>query len=109
MKIVIAGFHDNDYELLSRVMNDWIERNQCYLFYIVCGGTDKSSHRPNVSEQWARNNGAPIQYIWAMEQNVLIEQIVRSADFLIARRDDSSFVRNLIMGFRASGKHGMVI
>lgn len=107
MKVVIAGFPS--YDLLDQVMEKLIEDSQFYLFYVVCGGTDSRTYSPGLSERWAREHGAPIQYIWAEEQNVLTERIVYTADYLVAFRDGSKFVRDLIMCFRAAGKHGTVI
>lgn len=107
MKVVIAGFHD--YGLLDQVMEKLIEDSQFYLFYVVCGGTDPCAYSPGLSEKWAKEHGAPVQYLWAEEQSVLIKRIASTADYLVAFRDGSKFVRDLIMGFRAAGKHGTVI
>lgn len=108
MKVIILGKYT--YEQLSATMEELIESSQCYLFTIVCGSTEKKMPIGSLSETWALNNGAPINYIIESDVNKLIDKIVKSADFVLAFYDgEDAIVRRVIMKMKGEGKHGKVV
>ena len=65
MKILIVGFQE--YETLDNIMQKLIESGQCYIFTVLCGGCEYSEEK-SLAEQWAINNGAPIEYIYEKDE-----------------------------------------
>ena len=100
MKIVIAGF-DNVREAVGAV-NEWVEKNQIYLFYIVC-------NKGSLAEAVAETLGAPAYFLNENDVESLVQKLPKIADYGIIKYDGNNFVRRLIMGLRAEGKHGWVI
>ena len=87
MKVIILGKYT--YEQLSATMEELIESSQCYLFTIVCGSTEKKMPIGSLSETWALNNGAPINYIIESDVNKELES---NAEYLDHSSAESFFV-----------------
>lgn len=100
MKIVIAGF-DNVQDAVAAV-NAWVEREQIYLFSIVCA-------EGSMAAATAEKLGAPAYFLNEMSGEELVQKLPKIADYGIIKYDGNNFVRRLIMGLRAEGKHGWVI
>lgn len=107
MKVAIVNF--KDYNTLSAAMDRLIEDSQFFLFTIVCGGTDQYSEVASLGEIWAKNNGAPIQFIFEENIDQLLNKIVQTADYLVAYNDGNPHTKRLIMKFSSEGKHGTVV
>jgi len=109
-RIVIVGFRDEDLPVLNSVMEEWMQKNNAYIFAVVCGGADPRNHKVSAAEKWARVKGAPVEYIYEKDIEILLKKITAAAHWIIAKRNDSNFVRRLIMMFRMTeGKHGIII
>lgn len=119
MKVVIVGF--KDYDKLTNTMEKLITESQCYLFTVMCGGTtpiepapftgnvDPNIDRP-LGEIWARNNGAPVEYIYNPDVERLLDEIAGGADYIVADlSEDNQFVKRLMMKMKSLGKHGTVV
>ena len=109
MKIAIIGGSPQDYAALDQKLNELIEESGNYLFYVLCGGLASQPHRTSLGEIWAENNGAPIQYIERDTVQALQDALTAAADFIIFILRDEQWIKNLIMKFRMTGKHGSVI
>lgn len=109
MKVLILGF--DDYQELDRTMNKLIEENQCYLFNVICGGVSSVQRQISLSEQWARKNGAPVLYYYYEDFNKLLYFLEKDADYLVLKISESTpaWQKNLMMKFKAAGKHGTVV
>lgn len=111
MKVCILcsrGFED--YRLISATMEKLIQDSQCYLFTVVCGSTENKMPIGSLSEIWAKNNGAPINYIIEPSIDKLIDKIADSADFIVAfYNGEDVIVRRVIMKMKGLGKHGKVV
>lgn len=105
MKILIVGFQE--YEILDNTMQELIENGQCYIFTVLCGGC-RYNEEKSLAEQWALNNGAPIEYIYEEDADKLVDKITKSADYLIAQ-SGSYFSDWIIRKMKYIGKHGSVI
>ena len=57
-------------------MEKLIEESQCFLFTVVCGGTD------NVAYDWAQKAGAPVSFSQAKTPQGLL----RDADYLVIKK-----------------------
>ena len=54
MRVLILGF--SSLQEIDSVMEKLIESTQCFLFTVVCGGTD------NVAYDWAQKAGVPVTF-----------------------------------------------
>lgn len=106
--MVIAAVGFENYAELDAALNDFIERKQIFLFEILCGGFDDKGFN-SVAEVWARNNGAPVRFVFDSDVDRLLEKISNSADYLIVKSPVSNFARRLIMLMRSKEKHGEVL
>lgn len=120
MKVVIIGF--NDYNKLNNTMEKLIQESQCYLFSILCGGTEDIAPAPftnstklypnrPLGEIWAHNNGAPVEYIYNPNVERLLDEIAQTADYIVADLGNGppQFVKRLVMKMKSLGKHGTVV
>lgn len=105
MRILIVGFQE--YETLDNIMQKLIESGQCYIFTVLCGGCEYSEEK-SLAEQWAINNGAPIEYIYEKDVDKLVDKITKSADYLVAQ-SGSYFSDWIIRKMKSIGKHGSVV
>lgn len=99
MRVLILGF-DNKQEI-DEVMEKLIAESGCYLFSVVCGGAD------NAAYDWAIDAGAPIEQVVVDKP----QQLLNKADYLILKVCTStpSWMKNLLMAWKANGKHGTVV
>ena len=99
MRVLILGF--SSLQEVNSTMEKLIESTQCFLFTVVCGGTD------NIAYDWAQKAGASIIFSQAKTPQGLLKE----ADYLVMKLDASSpqWMKNLIMAWKKEGKHGTVI
>ena len=99
MRVLILGF--SSLQEVDTVMKKLIEESQCFLFTVVCGGTD------NVAYNWAQKAGAPVSF----SQVKTPQGLLKEADYLVMKLDASSpqWMKNLMMAWKKEGKHGTVI
>lgn len=120
MRAVIVGF--NDYDKLNNTMEKLITDSQCYLFTVLCGGTQDVVRLPfmedqhivdpaiPIGERWARNNGVPVEYCYNANAEQLLDKIANTADYIVADlSSDNQFIKRLIMKMKSMGKHGTVV
>jgi hypothetical protein len=105
MKVAAAGFWD--YDKLDRTLNQLIEEKQFFIFTVLVGGTRKGE--PSIGERWARNNGAPLEYCYCSDVELLLEKIAKNADYVIADLSGGQWVKRLVMKMKGLGKHGTVV
>ena len=67
MRVLILGF--SSLQEIDSVMEKLIENTQCFLFTVVCGGTD------NVAYGWAQKVGAPVTFSQAKTPQALLKEI----------------------------------
>ena len=84
-------------------MEKLIESTQCFLFTVVCGGTD------NAVYDWAQKVGAPVEFVQVDEPRKLLYK----ADYLVIKLREGSetptWMKNLMMAWKKEGKHGTVV
>ena len=101
MRILILGF--SSLQEVNSVMEKLIESTQCFLFTVVCGGTD------NVAYDWAQKAGAPVIFSQVKTPQALLKE----ADYLVIKLREGSptptWMKNLMMAWKKEGKHGTVI
>ena len=99
MRVLILGF--SSLQEVNSTMEKLIEESQCFLFTVVCGGTD------NVAYGWAQKAGAPVTF----SQVKTPQGLLKEADYLVMKLDASSpqWMKNLMMAWKKEGKHGTVI
>ena len=101
MRVLILGF--SSLQEVNSTMEKLIEENQCFLFTVVCGGTD------NVVYDWAQKVGAPVEFVQVDEPRKLLYK----ADYLVIKLREGSetptWMENLMMAWKKEGKHGTVI
>lgn len=109
MKIIILGFAS--VTEIDKVMQPLIEKSQCFLFTVVCGGLDERNLTVSMGEQWARNNGAPIEYLFCENPEKMVDLLAWKCDYIVLKLNDNSpkWHKDLLMKMRAAGKHGTVI
>lgn len=108
MKVAIIGGNvtPENYQKIDKELNKLIEEKRIYLFYIICGLRLISQEpEPTLGSIWAKNNGAPIQ--WILEPTPA--KLIKAADYIIFLYDGNNFIRQLIMQYKQTGKHGTVI
>lgn len=106
-KIVIIWSGDEG--LLARTMEKLIVDSQCFLFTVVCGGTDEGNLRSSAGYRWATRNGAPVEFMVEADVEKLLNKIVQTADYIVCYNNGEQLVKRLIMKFKSQGKHGTVI
>ena len=108
MKVLILGF--TDYNELNNTMNKLIEEKQTYIFSILCGGLQYSENK-SLAEQWAINNGCPIEKCYEDTVEKLTRRLRLECDYLVIRISDGTpqWQKNLMMQLKSDGKHGTVI
>ena len=84
-----------------------IPENGRDVFTVLCGGREYSEEK-SLAEQWAINNGAPIENIYEKDVDKLVDKITKSADYLVAQ-SGSYFSDWIIRKMKFIGKHGSVI
>ena len=99
MRVLILGF--SSLQEVNSTMEKLIEESQCFLFTVVCGGTD------NVAYDWAQKAGAPVTF----SQVKTPQELLKEADYLVMKLEASSpqWMKNLMMAWKKEGKHGTVI
>lgn len=101
MRVLILGF--SSLQEVNSAMEKLIEESQCFLFTVVCGGTD------NVAYDWAQKVGAPVEFVQVDEPRKLLYK----ADYLVIKLGEGSetptWMKNLMMAWKKEGKHGTVI
>lgn len=106
MKIAILG--PWRFDRLSAVMEELITESQCFLFTVVCGGTNEEGLRDTVGYKWAIANGAPVEYLVQEDVNKLIDRLTKDIDFVIVANDGNPIIKKIIMKMSMLGKHGRV-
>ena len=106
MRILVAGF--NTREEVNAAMDKFIEETGILMITIVCGGLDSTQHNRSIAEEWARENGASVEYIFDEDSDKLVRKIVRTIDYAILRRNGTRFVREIILEMRKNEKHGII-
>ena len=107
-KIVIIWSGDEG--LLARTMEKLIIDSQCFLFTVICGGTDESYLKSSSGYRWAIRNGAPVEFLIEADVEKLLNKITQAADYIVCYNDGKNqLVKRLIMKFKSQGKHGTVI
>ena len=98
------------YTLLDNKLNQLIESSGCYLFTVLCGGViGQERKEKSLGELWAKNNGAPIMYIFEKTEDKLINQIFLKANYVIFILDGNPNINNIFMRYKMLGGHGSVI
>ena len=99
MRVLILGF--SSLQEVNSTIEKLIEESQCFLFTVVCGGTD------NVAYDWAQKAGAPVSFSQAKTPQGLLKE----ADYMEKKRNDDTpqWMKNLMMAWKKEGKHGTVI
>lgn len=99
MKVLILGFED--LQELDDVMEKLIAESQCFLFSVVCGGTNSCAYG------WAQMRGAPVIFSQARSP----QDLIKEADYLVMKLISTSpqWHKNLMMKWKMEGKHGTVI
>lgn len=111
MNIAIIG--EWNYNELNYYINNWIESNKCYLFNILCGGTDETKVKDNISYKWAENNGAPKEILVNNDIDKLLYLLVNKTDYAFIKKnkeeESNKIICNIIMKLSIAQKHGLVI
>ena len=101
MRVLILGF--SSLQEVNSTMEKLIESTQCFLFTVVCGGTD------NAVYDWAQKVGAPVEFVQVDEPRKLLYK----ADYLVIKLREGSetptWMKNLMMAWKKEGKHGTVV
>lgn len=106
-KIVIIWSGDEG--LLARTMEKLIVDSQCFLFTVICGGTDENDLKSSSGYRWAIRNGAPVEFMIEADVEKLLNKIAQTADYIVCYNNGNQLVKRLIMKFKSQGKHGTVI
>ena len=106
MRILVAGFDTR--EEVDATMDKFIAETGILMITIVCGGLDSRHHNRSIAEEWARDNGASVEYIFERDFDKLVRKIVNTIDYAILRRNGTRFVREIILEMRKNEKHGVV-
>ena len=106
MRILVAGF--DSLEDVRAAMDKFIEETGILMITIICGSQDSTQHSRSFAEEWARENGASIEYIFERDSDKLVRKIVNTINYAILRRNGTRFVREIILEMRKNEKHGVV-
>lgn len=107
MKIAILGLWN--YSALCAAMEDFIKEKQCYLFTVVCGGTNEEGIKDSIGYKWAYENGAPVRFLIEKDVEKLIDKLSSEIDYVIIMNNGEQIIKRIIMKMRMMGKHGKVV
>lgn len=80
------------------------------MFAIVAGGVDTVQRVPSLGERWAKDHGAPVEYLFCENPEKLLDRMANTADYLIWRYNaEDNLGRRIMMKMKDLGKHGKVI
>lgn len=108
MKLLILGFRSK--QKISEEIEKLIAASGVYLFTVVCGGVGEKGPE-SLAEQWARENGAPVNYIIADTPVELMDRMAAECDYILLEvcSGTPQWHKNLLMKFKMTGKHGTVV
>lgn len=109
MKIAIIGGDSQSYDLLKNTLEKLIEDSQQYLFTVLCGSTNRSNTNQSLGERFAEEYGALVEYVYDANPQKLLNKIAYKADYIIFIVHDEQWIKNFMMQYKMSGKHGTVI
>lgn len=114
VRVLIIGF--TDYQELDRTMQKLISDSNCYLFTVLVGGkwpTKTRAEQPYLSlaDEWAKKNGAPVEYNFNDDIDELLRGLLIWADYLVIKitEETPQIWKNFMMKFKQEGKHGTVV
>lgn len=108
MKIAVVGgeLTPKNYQLLDKKLNELIEEKNLFLFTMLCGVPSADTQpRPTLGSFWAKRNGAPIQWM----HRPTPAHLIKEADYIIFFIDGNQEIKNMMMKYKMTGKHGSVI
>lgn len=104
MNVVIIGGNEKDYGKLDAEFNRIMEEKGIFLFNIIAAAGKRS-----LGRIWAERNGAPLKFVNEKDPKKIIKILFREANYIIFMYDGSQQMKNLIMQYKMTGKHGSVI
>ena len=106
IKIAVIGGDYQSIDLLSGKIYEFLDKYDLYIVTILAA--DDSV--PSLGAIWARENGMPVKYIKASTPEKLINRLFFfEADYIFFVLHDEQWIKNLIMRYKMTGKHGTVI
>ena len=102
--VAIIGGDYQSIDLLSQNIYDIIFTLKIYIIRILY------SDESNLVYIWARENGMPVKKIFAHSPSKLRRRLLYyEADYIFFILHDEQWIKNMIMEYRMTGKHGTVI
>ncbi len=108
LKIAIVGGDIQSLPILSTKMTDFMQAHDLVIFDVLLGSTGKPS-AASLGEIWAAEVGMPTKKIYASTPQKLENRLFYEADYIFFVYHDEQWLKNLIMRYRMTGKHGTVI
>jgi len=110
VSILCAGTAPLYYSLLDNKINELIEKTHSFLFTILCGRiAGQGRTEKSLGQLWAEKNGAPVCYITANTTEELVRKLFYKTDYAFFILNGDSFINNLFMQYKMTGKHGTAI
>lgn len=98
MRLGIIAAGGTKYSDFCRIVEDFVVRNQIFIFTLVCG-------IGSLAEKWGKENGASVEYFIGN-----IDGFVDTIDYGIMIDDGrSNHLKNIAMKMKMRGKHGELV
>lgn len=98
MRLGIIAAGGTKYSDFCKVVEDFVVRNQIFIFTLVCG-------MGSLAEKWGKENGASMEYFIGD-----INGFVDTIDYGIMIDDGrSNHLKNIAMKMKMRGKHGELV
>lgn len=104
LNVAIIGGDYQSIDILSKAIYDIICPKDILLFNVLY------STESSLGYIWAKENGMPTKKIGASNQEKLKKRLLYfEADYIFFVLHDEQWIKNMIMEYRMTGKHGTVI
>ena len=108
LKIAIVGGDEQSLPILSKELYQFMQAHDLYIFDVLLGNTGKPSSA-SLGRLWAEEVGMPTKTIYASTPEKLMNRLLYEADYIFFVYHNEQWLKNLIMRYRMTGKHGTVI
>ena len=108
LNIAIVGGDEQSLPILSTNLQNFMTAHDLYIFNVLLGSTGKTSSA-SLGKLWAEEVGMPTKTIYASTPAKLINRLLYEADYIFFVYHNEQWLKNLIMRYRMTGKHGSVI
>lgn len=109
LKIAIVGGDEQSLEIIDKEIISFMEKNGIYIFDVLLGAVGKGEPQETLGKKWAAHRGMPVTWLRAHTKDKLERRLFYEADYIFFVLNDEQWIKNMIMKYKMTGKHGSVV